>query len=72
MPRLGPVKRADLIRFLRLLGFEGPFSGGKHQFMRCGERTRRVPNPHQGDIGRELSVRIPRQGGIDVQDWEDL
>ena len=28
MPRLGPVKRNDLIRYLKQLGFEGPYSGG--------------------------------------------
>jgi hypothetical protein len=26
MPRFGPVKRRDLIEYLRLAGFEGPFS----------------------------------------------
>jgi len=33
MPRLGPIRRQDLIRYLRLLAFEGPYSGGRHQFM---------------------------------------
>jgi predicted RNA binding protein YcfA (HicA-like mRNA interferase family) len=72
MPRLGPIKRAELIRYLRRLGFEGPFSGGKHQFMRKGDCTLRLPNPHQADIGREFLVRILRQGGIDVATWEEL
>jgi len=36
MPRLGPIKRRDLIRYLRQLGFEGPFSGGRHEFMAPG------------------------------------
>ena len=31
MPHFGPVKHAELIRTLRLVGFIGPFSGGKHQ-----------------------------------------
>jgi predicted RNA binding protein YcfA (HicA-like mRNA interferase family) len=52
MPAFGPVKRKDLIRYLKQFGFEGPYSGGKHQFMARGEITIRVPNPHQGDIGR--------------------
>ena len=72
MPRLGPVKRADLIRGLRQLGFEGPFSGGKHQFMRMGDRTLRIPNPHQADIGPEILVRILRQAKIDLETWEKL
>lgn len=70
MPRLGPVKRADLIRGLRQLGFEGPYSGGKHQFMRKGGQTLRIPNPHQSDVGRELLARILRQAGIDPATWE--
>jgi predicted RNA binding protein YcfA (HicA-like mRNA interferase family) len=72
MPRLGPVKRNDLIRLLKVLGFKGPYSGGKHQFMMKGEATLRIPNPHQGDIGKQLLVRILRQAGIDRKDWENL
>ena len=46
MPRLGPIKRKDLVEYLRQLGFEGPFSGGKHQLMQKGNVTLRIPNPH--------------------------
>ena len=42
MPPLGPVKRKDLIWHLGQLGFEGPYSGGKHQFMVKGDITQRV------------------------------
>lgn len=72
MPPFGPVKRKDLIRYFKLCGFEGPYSGGKHQFMTGGEITIRVPNPHQGDIGRELLLRILRQAGISKKAWEKL
>jgi len=51
MPPIGPIKRRDLIYYLRLLDFNGPYSGGKHQFMIKGTATLRLPNPHQGDIG---------------------
>ncbi len=37
MPRFGPIKHTELIRYLRRLGFEGPYAGGKHQFMIKGE-----------------------------------
>jgi len=30
MPQLGPIKRRDLIRYLKDLGFDGPYSGAKH------------------------------------------
>jgi hypothetical protein len=43
MPRLGPIRRADLIQYLRRLGFAGPFPGTKHQIMRRGEITVRNP-----------------------------
>ena len=32
MPRLTPVKWRDLVKRLRALGFDGPFSGGKHLY----------------------------------------
>lgn len=35
-----------------------------------GEVTLRIPNPHQGDIGKELLSRILRQAGIAVEEWE--
>jgi predicted RNA binding protein YcfA (HicA-like mRNA interferase family) len=47
MPKLGPVKRKDLIRYLRELGFDGPYSGGKHEFMVKSDVTLRLPNPPQ-------------------------
>jgi predicted RNA binding protein YcfA (HicA-like mRNA interferase family) len=72
MPRFGPLKRKDLIRYLRRLGYEGPYSGGKHQFMVKGEATLSVPNPHQADIGKELLSRILRQAKIDKDIWEKL
>ena len=72
MPRLGPIKRKDLVRYLKQIGFEGPYSGGKHQFMLKGSVTLRLPNPHQADIGKELLIRILRQAGIDRDEWEKL
>jgi len=72
VPRLGPIKREELIRYLRVLGFEGPYSGKKHQFMLKGVVRLRIPNPHQRDIGRELLSRILKQAGIDKETWERL
>jgi len=72
MPSFGPVKRHELVRYLKQCGFEGPYSGGKHQFMVRGDVTVRLPNPHQGDIGMALLSRILRQAGIDNDEWETL
>jgi predicted RNA binding protein YcfA (HicA-like mRNA interferase family) len=72
MLAFGPVKRKDLVWYLGRLGFQGPYSGGRHQFMVKGDITIRVPNPHQADIGRELLSRILHQAGISRDDWEKL
>ncbi len=72
MPRLGPIKRTELVRCLQILGFEGPYSGGKHQFMLKGMIRLRLPNPHKSDVGRELLSRILRQAAIDKDSWEKL
>ena len=72
MPWLGPIKREELVRYLRALGFEGPYSGKKHQFMLKGVGRLRIPNPHQSDIGKELLSRILKQAGIDKDTWEKL
>ena len=72
MPAFGPITRRELIRCLRSAGFEGPFSGGRHQFMIRNDVTVRVPNPHHGDIGKELLSRILRQAGISKGEWEEL
>jgi predicted RNA binding protein YcfA (HicA-like mRNA interferase family) len=72
VPRFGPIKRRDLIRHLQQAGFDGPYSGGKHQFMVKGDITLWIPNPHQGDIGRDLLARILRQAHIDRDEWEKL
>jgi len=72
MPQFGPISRKELIAYLKQFGFEGPYSGGRHQFMIKGNRTIHVPNPHQADIGRELLARILRQAGISKEEWEKL
>jgi hypothetical protein len=72
MPPLGPIKRRDLISGLRTLGFDGPYSGGKHQYMSYGTLKLRIPNPHQGDISLPLLRRILVQAGITVEEWESI
>ncbi|MFO7676220.1 MAG: type II toxin-antitoxin system HicA family toxin [bacterium] len=72
MPAFGPISRADIIRNLRRLGFAGPWSGGRHQFMLRDKATLTLPNPHCTDIGRELLARILRQAGVSREDWEAL
>lgn len=72
MPKFGPIKRKDLIRYLRQLGFIGPYSGGKHQFMVKEKLKVRIPNLHKGDIGENLLKQIHKEIGIDRAKWEEL
>lgn len=71
MPLPKPVDRRTLIRKLKNLGFDGPFSGGKHQYMIREQRKLVIPNPHRGDISGPLLVKIFQQGGISQEEWED-
>ncbi len=72
MPSFGPISRRELIMYLRQLGFEGPYSGSKHQFMVKGSLRLRIPNPHEGDVSRDLLRRILQQAGIERGEWEKL
>ena len=72
MPPIGPITRKELIRRLRKLEFEGPYSGGKHQFMVKGRLRIRIPNPHASDIGINLLTRILKEAEIDLKTWEKL
>ena len=69
MARLGPLSWGESVRRLRELGFEGPYAGGRHPQMRRGELTLVLPNPHAGDIGVGLLVRILRQAGVTREEW---
>jgi len=66
------ISRKELIRKFRALGYGGPFSGGKHQFMVKGKQKIRIPNPHMSDIGVSLLKEILRQAGISSQDWDSV
>ena len=70
MPAWRAVSRRELIATLRRLGFQGPYSGGKHEFMLRGERVLTIPNPHRGAIGPGLLAVILRQAGISRKEWE--
>ncbi len=61
-----------LVQKFRRLGFDGPFSGGRHLFMTKGSLKVRIPNPHRGDISRHLIYEILRQASIDPKDWDKV
>jgi hypothetical protein len=68
MPK--PISRRDLIRKFKTLGWDGPYSGGKHSFMCKGNLKLRIPNPHGADVDWTLTKRILQQAEITVGDWE--
>lgn len=61
-----------LIQKFKVLGFEGPYVGGRHMFMMKGELKVRMPNPHRGDISRHLLSEILRQAGVSTKEWEKV
>lgn len=65
------IKWEELVRKFKKLGYEGPYSGGKHLFMKKGSQKIRIPNPHKSkDIYIGLVKEILRQAGINEQEWD--
>ena len=72
MSKLSPLKREVLISKLRKLGFNGPFSATKHQYMKRGNEKIFIPNPHGKDIGLPIIRKILNQISIDRDKWIKL
>jgi predicted RNA binding protein YcfA (HicA-like mRNA interferase family) len=65
------ISRRELIRRFRSLGFTGPISGGRHQFMQKGTLKVRIPNPHGSDtIDGPLVKEILSQASIRLDQWK--
>ena len=65
------ISRKELIRKFKALGYLGPFSGGRHQFMIKGKKKIRIPNPHgSGDLDISLVKEILRQAAISNEEWD--
>ena len=45
-----PLKRRDFIRKLRALGFAGPYSGTRHQFMTFDSHRQTIPNDNEYSV----------------------
>ena len=70
MPK--PISRRKLVQKLRKLGFVGPFSGGRHQFMERKVFRISIPNPHGKEVGSVLVVEIIKEVGITSEEFENL
>ena len=71
MHRIGPVSLEAFLKKLRVLGFEGPYAGGRHFFMIKGDLRLTVPNPHKKEIGVDLLLKLLKQAGITREEWLD-
>jgi hypothetical protein len=76
MTRWAPCKRLDFIRRLRKLGFDGPFSGTRHQFMIYEQYRLAIPSradysvPQLRVMLREVEDTIGRS--ISREEWNEL
>lgn len=61
-----------LVQKFHRLGFDGPYSGGRHLFMLRGNLKVHIPNPHRGDISKHLVAEILRQAGISSDEWDEI
>jgi predicted RNA binding protein YcfA (HicA-like mRNA interferase family) len=69
LSKLVSVDWRTFVKRLQKLGFEGPYSGGKHPFMRKGDLILTIPNPHKNSIGVDLLTRILKQARISREEW---
>ena len=76
MSRLTPCKRRDFIRRLRLIGFDGPYSGTRHQFMIYKQYRLAIPSnaeysvPQLRMMLQEIEAIIGRK--ITIDEWNQL
>ena len=76
MSQWKPCKRRDFIHRLKIIGFTGPYSGAKHQFMVYGQHRLAVPSNAEysasqlGIMIKETESIIKRP--ISTAYWEHL
>lgn len=66
----GNISWRKLVQKFRKLGFDGPYSGGRHLFMVKNRLKVRIPNLHRGDISKHLVTEILRQARISPKEWD--
>ena len=76
MSRLTPCKRRDFIQRLRQIGFDGPYSGTRHQFMIYKQHRLAIPSnaeysvPQLRMMLQEIEAIIGRK--ITIDEWNQL
>jgi len=71
-----PLKRRDFIRKLRRFGFDGPYSGTRHQFMVFGQHRQTIPTNSEYSVP-QVRLLLRQVGSIlarhvSVEDWNSL
>jgi hypothetical protein len=71
-----PIKRRDFIGKLRALGFDGPFSGTRHQFMTFGGHRQTIPTNSEYSLP-QLRLLLRQVGSIlgkiiTIDEWNSL
>ena len=76
MPAWRPLKRRDFIRKLRALGFDGPYSGTRHQFMISGQHRQTIPTNSEYSVPqirlllRQVESILARR--VALEEWNSL
>jgi len=74
--RWKPCKRRDFVRRLRRFGFEGPYSGARHQFLVFGGHRLAIPSNSEYSVPqlrmmlRETENLLERK--ISLAEWDRL
>ncbi len=76
MSRWTPCKRRDFIKRLRALGFDGPYSGTRHQFLVFKNYRLAIPSNSEYSVPqlkmmlREIEEIIGRK--LEINEWNNL
>lgn len=71
-----PLKRRDFIRKLRALGFDGPVSGTRHQFLVLGQHRQTIPSNSEFSVPqirllvRQVESILGRK--VSLEEWNSL
>ena len=76
MSQFNPCRRKDFIRRLRKIGFEGIYSGGRHQFMLFGQNRLTIPSNSEFSVPQLKmmlnEVELIIQRSVSAEEWNNL
>ncbi len=76
MSRWTPCKRREFIRRLRTLGFDGPYSGTRHQFLVYQRQRLAIPSNPEYSVAQLRMMLAETEAilgrSIAVEEWDRL